>query len=132
MLAALAIIDARRTALATPPPPPPHNPDIEILKRRLSEQQIVIAQQTRLLEMSVNSDYYVPDYGDVVVDDAFEITSSELEARMSVLDGREKELVGARRAFTEAAIRLGFERVALQVCPFHFLRNRTIAMSLSR
>lgn len=65
--------------------------------------------------MSLDSDYYIPSQGDAVVDDAYEVTSNELEKREIALGERERVFAGSRRAFTEAAVKLGFERVALQV-----------------
>jgi hypothetical protein len=116
MLTGLTIIDQRHTTLPSPPVTvPTPNLDIQTLKRQLSEQQTIISEQSRLLEMSLNSDYYIPSRNDEIVDDAFEITSSELDKRESLLGERERGFAGARRAFTEAAVKLGFERVSLQV-----------------
>lgn len=91
--------------------------DNETLRRQLKEQQYVIDEQTRLMEMSLNSNYYIPGPADEmeVLDDAFEITTADLAGRHEELERRAKQLETERRSFTEAAVKLGFERMALEV-----------------
>lgn len=82
------------------------------LKTQLNEQFDVINQQNRLLEMSMNADFYIVDQVDES-DTVFEKTSVELKQMALNVSNREQKLKKDRMLFTEAAIKLGFERKML-------------------
>lgn len=87
--------------------------DVETLKVQVKDQQEIIKEQLRLLEMSMDSDYYVPC--EEIHDDGFEVTSIELKKQYDELQKRSANLDEQRQRFTEAAIKLGFERAAFEV-----------------
>lgn len=107
-----------RVAPPTSSPSPPDTATVETLTRQLAEQQNIITQQTRLLELSLNSDYYIPPSSDTPPDDAFEVTSEAIAERAAAVYESERQLSLSRKAFTDAAVRLGFARVELDVCVF--------------
>ncbi|KAJ3225260.1 spindle assembly checkpoint kinase [Clydaea vesicula] len=85
-----------------------------IYLKQLEEQQINISELTRLLEMSLNSDYYIPEENAEEDTSQFEVTTLELKEEKINLMKLSQKLELDRKRFTEAAIKLGLERNILE------------------
>jgi hypothetical protein len=91
----------------------------------IDEQLDIIKEQSRLLEMSMDTDYFVGGGGDCEDDDEnihrleaeqeFEQTTLEIKAQWDAVNNRNQALNEERRKFTESAVRLGVERLNFEV-----------------
>ncbi|EGF79167.1 hypothetical protein BATDEDRAFT_35354 [Batrachochytrium dendrobatidis JAM81] len=84
---------------------------VDCLTKQNNEQTQVIQEQTRLLEMALNQDFSAspPDEND-----SFATGMEDSEHQRTELQEQWSQLENERRKFTDAAIRMGLERAALQ------------------